>query len=357
MQQSCLVGQELINKFIEFGKTSKANIVRSCGYIKYDRYGNAVPDFTTFYNNLLTANGLLISNQNESNTDGTEYVIAQPLLEQSLNELENLIGLSSIKKEVHEIISLTKIIQERRFHGLSNDSNSRHMVFQGPPGTGKTTVARIIGKLYKSLSVLSKGHFVEVDRNKLIGRYIGQTTHKTYKLLERASGGVLFIDEAYSLSKSWGDNQSDPYGEEAIEILLKFMEDFRDDLIVIVAGYPNLMESFLKSNPGLKSRFSTYISFPNYTEDELLKILIKKAFQSGYILSKDSKPIIDQIIKIHMANKKENNGNARSMRNLLDLAIKKQAFRLMQKVSRSKEELMRLTSQDFHLSEIELTNL
>jgi len=242
--------------------------------------------------------------QNKQNKQSSDY-----LLNRHLSELNELVGLSSVKEEVKDIINLNQISKEREKLGLINEPISMHLVFQGPPGTGKTTIARLIGKIYKSIGILSKGHFLEVDRSKLIGRYIGQTTHITRKVLEQAHGGVLFIDEAYSLLQD-GDKYKCPFGQECINTIIKYMEDNRNQIIVIVAGYPKEMENFLSTNPGLKSRFNTFINFPSFKSTELLEIFSSAVNNSGYFISdeakKENQDIINDLIIAAFNNAKEN---------------------------------------------------
>tara|TARA_Y100001968_G_scaffold104203_1_gene94177 strand:- start:309 stop:2003 length:1695 start_codon:yes stop_codon:yes gene_type:complete len=283
-------------------------------------------------------------------------------LNKALKELDNLIGLSSVKNEVRQLISLVQIQKERSQFGIQNTSINRHLVFQGPPGTGKTTIARIIGKIYKSLGILSKGHFIESDRSKFVAGYIGQTAIQTNAILNEALGGVLFIDEAYSLAEKYpGGSQG--YGKEAIDTILKFMEDNRDDLVVIVAGYDQEMEEFLNSNPGLKSRFNTFIDFPNFDAKELFEIFMFLSNESGYFIEDETKRIVENIISRINEFKKPNFGNARSMRNLLEIVIKRQSLRLtsfkdtLSNNARSKEDLMRLIDQDFEIDNSELSKV
>jgi len=199
-------------------------------------------------------------------TEETEEELPVENIDDLKAELNGLIGLNGIKKEVNNLINMVSVHKMRKEHGLKSVDMSLHMVFSGNPGTGKTTIARMMARIYRSLGVLSKGQLVEVDRSGLVAGYVGQTAQKTSKVIESALGGVLFIDEAYSLtSKSEND-----FGSEAIDTLLKAMEDNREDLVVIVAGYDGLMDEFIHSNPGLESRFNRYLHFDDYTIDEML---------------------------------------------------------------------------------------
>ena len=201
-------------------------------------------------------------------------------MEDLKKELHGYIGLDRIKEEVDSLINWIEICKARKDHGLPTPDLSLHMVFSGNPGTGKTMVARLMSRIYKSLGVLSKGHLVEVDRSGLVAGYVGQTAIKTAEVIEKAMGGVLFIDEAYALS----NRGSTDYGMEAIDTLLKAMEDHRDDLVVIVAGYTELMQEFVHSNPGLESRFNRFMHFPDYTVDEMAGIFKMRCEKSGYTL-------------------------------------------------------------------------
>jgi len=283
----------------------------------------------------------------------------QANLDDNLRELNSLIGLNSIKNEVNKLVSLTQIQNERISYGMKSEAINRHIVFLGPPGTGKTTVARLIGKIYKSLGVLSKGHFVETDRSELVGEYIGQTAQKTTAVLKNALGGVLFIDEAYSLNP----NSFNDYGKEAIETILKFMEDHRDDIAVIVAGYDAEMQVFLKSNPGLKSRFNTNLFFPNYSEEELIEIVFDFTKKLNYEIMPDSIPYIRDILRKIIDLSPETFGNGRTVRNLIEFAIKKQALRLASHQTSDidedlrEKELAQLKKEDFQLNESELRSI
>ena len=256
-------------------------------------------------------------------------------------ELNSLIGLDLVKREVDNLINLVTINKLRRDHGLKVEELSLHMVLSGNPGTGKTTVARIMSRIYHSLDILSKGHLVEVDRSGLVAGYVGQTALKTQEAVQKALGGVLFIDEAYALTTRGPQD----YGQEAVETLLKAMEDHRDDLIVIVAGYIELMEEFVESNPGLESRFNRFIHFPDYTVEEMMGIFRMRCDKAGYTLA----PEAGDALKGILAEKSKDSigfGNARGVRNLFEKALSRQANRLAAMGQLTREQLMEIRAED-----------
>ena len=275
-------------------------------------------------------------------------------LEKLLKTLNSFIGLKDVKKEIESLINFQQIQLERDKYGFRNEPINNHMVFYGPPGTGKTEIARLVGKIFKCLGILSKGHFIEADRSSLIGGYIGQTAIKTNDILNTALGGILFIDEAYSLNSP---SVNGDFGAECIATILKFMEDHRDDFVLIVAGYEKEMTEFLKVNAGLKSRFNSQLYFPNFTEKELLEILLKISQDKGYVIQDSSKNLLKNNLAKISEFKKPTFGNARSMRNLLEIAIKNQAERLMKQKVRTKEELLKLIFEDFKITSDQLEDI
>ncbi|MBR6387765.1 MAG: leucine-rich repeat protein [Thermoguttaceae bacterium] len=284
--------------------------------------------------------------QNKSVCTTQEEDDKESRFKSNVDELNSLIGLNRVKAEVSSLVNLIKLRKERERRGIQQPPLSLHLVFSGNPGTGKTSVARILAKIYKELGVLSKGHLVEVDRSGLVGGYMGQTPLKTQEKVEEALGGVLFIDEAYSLVK---DYTGEDYGQEAIDTLLKAMEDHRDDLVVIVAGYTDLMEKFLDSNPGLRSRFNTFIQFDDYTEDEMRQIFASLCRQHGFSYGDDCEEYLKRLFAALYA-KRNSKGfaNGRTVRNYFEKVVVQQANRLASKAD---------NLDDSALMQINLTDL
>jgi hypothetical protein len=251
---------------------------------------------------------------------------APPTLDELLVKLERLVGLDSVKAEIRSLVNIARVHEMRRKEGLKVPPSGYHMVFVGPPGTGKTTIARLLGAIFHALGLLSKGHLTEVDRAELVAGYVGQTAIKTDKVVQGARGGVLFIDEAYSLAPEDSDQD---FGREAIETLLKLMEDHREDLVVIAAGYRDRMEAFIESNPGLRSRFTRFIDFPDYSPDELTLIFERMTTDEGYTLGAGALESAKAILSREHAERGDNFGNARLVRNLFEHSLTAQANRLV----------------------------
>ena len=263
-------------------------------------------------------------------------------LDELLQELDSLVGLEKVKKDVHSLLNFIKVAKIRKDKGLKVPTISYHLVFTGNPGTGKTTIARLVAQLYYKMGILAKGQLVETDRSALVAGYLGQTAIKTQKVIQEALGGVLFIDEAYSLA---GDGE-DSYGKEAIETLLKGMEDNRDNLVVIVAGYDELMHKFIDSNPGLRSRFNKFFHFPDYEGTDLLKIFERFCSTNGYCISDETASKLLEKFHSMYENRQEHFGNARTVRNIFETAICCQADRIASISEISEEDLVVLSESD-----------
>ena len=268
-------------------------------------------------------------------------------IEDLKKELDEYVGLTQVKKEVASLINLVRVQQMRKEQNLPVNDLSLHMVFSGNPGTGKTMIARLMARIYHSLGILSKGQLVEVDRSALVAGYVGQTAIKTQEVIQKAMGGVLFIDEAYTLTNRGGTD----FGQEAVDTLLKAMEDNRDDLIVIVAGYTDLMRDFIHSNPGLESRFNKYFQFEDYNGEQLAEIFRSQCKKNGYTLDAETEGAAAEAFKLMYENRDENFGNARDVRNIFETAIARQANRVAIMENPTKEDLMALTIADLDLAE------
>lgn len=265
-------------------------------------------------------------------------------LEELIEELNALTGLETVKQKVRDLIAFQKIQKLRETNKLFSSKNTMHLAFTGNPGTGKTTVARIVGHLYKRLGLLSMGHFIEVSRTDLIAGYQGQTALKVKSVIEKAKGGVLFIDEAYSITEN---EHSDSYGRECLTELTKALEDYRDDLVVIVAGYTVPMQQFFESNPGLKSRFNSFIEFPDYSSDELEEILVTMCKKNDYLIEYNALSGIKQYFSEITANKDESFANGRLVRNLYDDLVMNHARRVFHIDNATKEDLTIIKMEDF----------
>ncbi|NCB51193.1 MAG: AAA family ATPase [Clostridia bacterium] len=281
--------------------------------------------------------------ETKSQAVGAEAEKDRPSLDELLADLDSLIGLSEVKKDVKSLINLIKVHKLREENGLPVAPMSLHLVFMGNPGTGKTTVARLLGGLYAAIGMLKTGQLIEVDRSGLVAGYVGQTALKTQEVIKSAIGGVLFVDEAYSLA-SGGEND---FGRETVETLLKAMEDHRNELVVIVAGYDEPMEAFLSSNPGLESRFNKYICFPDYTGEELMAMFRLQCEKNGYKLTAESEKKACELFDSLYEERDGNFGNGREVRNRFEDMVVKQSNRVALMDAPTKEDLMALLPEDF----------
>jgi hypothetical protein len=282
--------------------------------------------------------------------DNRKHTLASPDLpitsdgkdiDKALEELRCMIGLNGVKKEVFSLVNLIKVQKLRATQGLKATPISLHLVFTGNPGTGKTTVARLIGRIYAALGLISNGQLVEVDRSGLVAGYVGQTALKVQEAGQRALGGILFVDEAYSLVK-----ENDIFGQEAIDTLLKFMEDHRNEMVVIAAGYPKLMDKFLESNPGLKSRFARVIQFEDYSVDDLVSIFARMCESGGYIYDAEFDKALREALGERTQSENQAFANARGTRNLFEALLLIHANRMASLESPSKDDLVRFTPND-----------
>ena len=276
----------------------------------------------------------------EAKPEEKEEIPPKEKIEDLLAELDSYVGMDAIKTEVRSLINMVQVYKLRREHDLPTTDMSLHMVFSGNPGTGKTTVARIMSRIYHSLDILSKGQLVEVDRSGLVAGYVGQTALKTQKVIEKAMGGVLFIDEAYALN---GKSEND-FGQEAIDTILKAMEDHRDDLVVIVAGYTELMDRFIHSNPGLESRFNRFLMFEDYTPEQMVAIFKMQCKKGCYVLAQGTEELVRDFIAEESAD--DSFGNARGVRNLFEHILVAQNNRLAKMENVTRDDLMQILPDD-----------
>ena len=286
------------------------------------RFGEEIKTFTPYS---IMYRHLILDNDQLMDQFTVYYVVNEKkrvdaALKPYLDELNHMIGLSRIKEQINDIVCEINVNKLRKAFRLKAPSSTRHMVFVGNPGTGKTTVARMLANILHVLGVIPTNKLVEVDRSGLVAAYAGQTALKTRKVIESAIGGVLFIDEAYAICR----NDNDEYGYEALDTLTKCLEDYREDLVVIVAGYKDEMQDFLNSNPGLSSRFKTIISFDDYSNDELMDIFLSLLKDNDYHLDKDAKEVVKEMF--HSIDNL--NGNGRSVRNLFEDIVRHQARRV-----------------------------
>jgi SpoVK/Ycf46/Vps4 family AAA+-type ATPase len=329
------------------GVTSRDSAIALCSALAAELLGIAPPPDANAAATSSTASATQSATETAQETPDAGPASKADAVPALLAELDALVGLGAAKASVRRLIAVQRLNAERKAQGLPEVSGSHHVVFTGPPGTGKTTVARLLGKLYGAIGVVSKGHLVEASRADLVAGYVGQTALKVQAVVDKALGGVLFIDEAYSLAN--GDSQD--FGEEAVATLVKLMEDHRDDLAVIVAGYPAEMRTFIDSNPGLRSRFTHYVDFPDYSTDELVQIFRVMAAEAKLELSPDVLTALPGLVTT--ARTRENFGNARWVRSLFELSFANMAQRAVADERIEPAELGLLTAADLPVPDAE----
>lgn len=338
--------QIMVDTYKIFGQTMLAAHREEAGLetmSKYTAYVKMLEDFLKEYGVFYNSSQKIIrpAEVNRGPEETEEEKAAK--LEKLMEEFNGLIGLSEVKHEVNSLINLIKVQNMRKAQGMKVSDVSKHMVFSGNPGTGKTTVARMLSEIYKYIGALTKGQLVEVDRGGLVKGYIGQTAAKVQEVVDEAIGGILFIDEAYTLTVNKGEGD---FGQEAVDTLLKAMEDRRGEFVVIVAGYTDLMEEFLSSNPGLKSRFNKFIHFDDYSAQELTEILQSMCQKQEYTLSEAAYARAKEMLEKRVSKKPEHFANARDVRNFLERAIANHATRVVNEKHADKSLLSTIEEQD-----------
>lgn len=342
-----LIGKEdsfktLVFEIVEGNEEATKKLIKGLTLLANSNYENR-----NVYSEAKKLNDLLVEYYGKKRIEEickSESIEDSRTLDELLDDLNSLVGLNKVKEKVNDLIAYQKVQKLRRENGLYSAKSTLHMAFTGNPGTGKTTVARIVGHIYKQIGLLSKGHFVEVSRTDLIAGYQGQTALKVKAVIEKSKGGVLFIDEAYSITEN---DHSDSYGRECLTELTKALEDCRDDLVVIVAGYTEPMKKFFESNPGLKSRFNTFIEFEDYNSNELYEILNGFCKNNDYILSKEIGEKIKKYIDDAVSNKDDNFSNGRLARNIYDDLVMNHAKRVNLISNPTYEDLSIINAEDF----------